>query len=63
MKPGALGDVHGDFASFRTILSRHADVGLWVAVGDPADRRGADEPLPTALHWIKGNNDILEAVA
>ena len=36
MKLGALGDVHGDFASVRAIMARHPDVGWWVTVGDLA---------------------------
>jgi len=63
MKLGALGDVHGDFASVRTIMARHADVEWWVTVGDLADGTGAYEPPPVLLHWIKGNNDNLEVVA
>lgn len=63
MKLGAIGDVHGDFASLRTIMSRHADVEGWVTVGDLADANGAYESPPVLLHWIKGNNDNLEVVA
>jgi predicted phosphodiesterase len=57
MKVGALGDVHGDFASVRAIMARHPDVEWWVTVGDLADGRGAYEAPPVLLHWIKGNND------
>ncbi|MCX6551458.1 MAG: hypothetical protein NTY02_10710 [Acidobacteria bacterium] len=63
MKLGALGDVHGDFASVRTIMGRHPDVEWWVTVGDLGDATGAYEPPPKPLHWIKGNNDNLEVVA
>jgi hypothetical protein len=63
MKLGALGDIHGDFASVRRIMARHADVESWVTVGDLADDRGAYEPPPALLHWIKGNNDNLAVVA
>lgn len=63
MKLGALGDVHGDFASVRTIMARHPDVEWWVTVGDLADDRGAYEAPPALLHWIKGNNDNLEVIA
>jgi hypothetical protein len=63
MKLGALGDVHGDFASVRAIMARHPEVDSWITVGDLADARGAYEPPPGLLHWIKGNNDNLEVVA
>lgn len=63
MKIGALGDVHGDFASVRTIMSRHPDVGGWVSVGDLGDAEGRYESPPVLLHWIKGNNDNLGFVA
>lgn len=63
MKLGALGDVHGDFASVRTIMIRHPDVPLWVSVGDLGDAMGRYEEPPAPLYWIKGNNDNLEFVA
>ena len=63
MKLGAVGDVHGDFASVRAIMARHPDVEWWVTVGDLADDGGAYEAPPALLHWIKGNNDNLEVIA
>ncbi|MEW5982833.1 MAG: metallophosphoesterase [Acidobacteriota bacterium] len=63
MKVGALGDVHGDFASVRSIMSRHPDVTWWVSVGDLADGEGRYESPPAPLFWIKGNNDNLGFVA
>ena len=63
MKLGALGDVHGDFASVRTIMTRHPEVEWWVTVGDLGDATGAYQSPPKLLHWIKGNNDNLEVVA
>lgn len=63
MKVCALGDVHGDFAAVRTIMTRHPDVEWWVTVGDLADAGGTYESPPAALYWIKGNNDNLEVVA
>jgi Icc-related predicted phosphoesterase len=63
VKLGALGDVHGDFASVRAIASRHPDIGLWVSVGDLGDGQGRYEPMPFPLYWIKGNNDNLEVIA
>jgi len=63
MKLCALGDVHGDFAAVRTIMTRHPDVEWWVTVGDLADAGGTYESPPAALYWIKGNNDNLQVVA
>jgi len=63
MKLCALGDVHGDFSSVRTIMARHPDVDEWVTVGDLASATGAYESPPAVLYWIKGNNDNLEVVA
>jgi hypothetical protein len=63
MKLGALGDVHGDFASVRTIMTRHPEIPAWVSVGDLGDATGAYEPTPAPLYWIKGNNDNLEYIA
>lgn len=60
---GALGDIHGDFATVRQIMSRHPDVRQWWSVGDVADDRGRYEPLPAPLHWIKGNNENFDAIA
>jgi uncharacterized protein len=60
---GALGDIHGEFESTRRIMTRHAAVPFWLCVGDVADAGGAYEALPAPLHWIKGNNDNLDAVA
>lgn len=63
MTIGALGDVHGDFASVRTIMTRHPDVAWWVSVGDLGDGEGRYESPPAPLFWIKGNNDNLAFVA
>lgn len=63
MKVGALGDVHGDFVSVRSIMERHADVALWVSVGDLGDAAGRYQSPPLPLYWIKGNNDNLEFIA
>jgi Icc-related predicted phosphoesterase len=60
---GALGDIHGDFASARRIMERHADVPFWVCVGDVADAEGRYEPFPAPLHFIKGNNEGFDAIA
>ena len=60
---GALGDIHGDFASARAVIERHPDVPFWLCVGDLADDQGRYEPLPAPVHWIKGNNENFDAVA
>jgi uncharacterized protein len=61
---GALGDIHGDFATVRRIMRRHPDIPFWVCVGDVADAEGRYEPFDAPLYWIKGNNenfDLIEA--
>lgn len=60
---GALGDIHGDFATARRIMKRHADVPFWLCVGDVADDQGRYEPLPAPLHFIKGNNENFDRLA
>ena len=60
---GALGDIHGDFASARAVMGRHPDLPFWLCVGDVADDQGRYEPLPAPLHWIKGNNENFDAIA
>jgi Icc-related predicted phosphoesterase len=59
---GALGDIHGDFASAQRIMNRHADVPFWLCVGDVADDQGRYEALPSPLYWIKGNNENFDAI-
>jgi Icc-related predicted phosphoesterase len=63
MQFGALGDIHGDFASVDRILAAHADVPFWVCVGDVADASGAYAPCAAPVHWIKGNNENFDAIA
>jgi uncharacterized protein len=60
---GALGDIHGDFASVRRIMHRHPDVPFWVSVGDIADDDGRYEPFDAPVYWIKGNNENFDAIA
>jgi Icc-related predicted phosphoesterase len=60
---GALGDIHGDFESARRVMGRHPDVPLWLCVGDVADADGRYESMPSALYWIKGNNENFDAIA
>ena len=63
MRIGALGDIHGDFASVRAAMRRHADVPAWICVGDVADDQGRYEALPVTTYWIKGNNENFDAIA
>jgi Icc-related predicted phosphoesterase len=60
---GALGDIHGDFASVRRIMQRHSDIPFWLCVGDVADAGGAYEAFDAPLYWIKGNNEDFDRVA
>jgi len=60
---GALGDIHGDFASVRRIMRQHPDVGTWLCVGDVADADGRYEAFDAPLHWIKGNNENFDLIA
>jgi hypothetical protein len=60
---GALGDIHGEFDTVQTIMKRHADVPLWVSVGDVASNEGEYfEPI-APLFWIKGNNEDFDVIA
>lgn len=59
---GALGDIHGDFATVRRIMNAHSDVPFWLCVGDVADGDRRYEPLPSPLYWIKGNNENFDLV-
>ncbi len=63
MKLGALGDVHGDFASVCAIMARHPEIPAWLSVGDLGDADGCYQSPPAPLYWIKGNNDNLEFIA
>jgi Icc-related predicted phosphoesterase len=60
---GVLGDIHGDFASARRVMTRHQSVPFWLCVGDVADDEGHYEPLPAPLHFIKGNNEGFDVLA
>ena len=63
MRFGALGDIHGDFASVRRIMSRHPDVPFWISVGDLADDEGRYQAVDAPLYWIKGNNENFDVIA
>jgi Calcineurin-like phosphoesterase. len=63
MQLGALGDIHGDFATARRIVQHHPDVPFWLCVGDIADEAGRYEPLGAPVWWIKGNNENFDLIA
>jgi hypothetical protein len=60
---GALGDIHGAFDVVQAIMTRHADVPLWVQVGDVAANDGSYFTPAKPLYWIKGNNEDFDVVA
>ncbi|HVL69948.1 MAG TPA: metallophosphoesterase [Vicinamibacterales bacterium] len=60
---GALGDIHGDFATVRRIMERHREVPFWLCVGDVATADGHYEPLPAPVYFIKGNNENFDRLA
>jgi hypothetical protein len=63
MQIGAFGDIHGAFETVHQIMARHADVPLWISVGDIASNEGVYFSPVAPLHWIKGNNENFEVVA
>jgi len=63
MQIGALGDIHGAFDTVRDVMMRHADVPLWVQVGDVASNEGSYFSPIAPLYWIKGNNEDFDLVA
>jgi hypothetical protein len=63
MQIGALGDIHGEFDAIEQIMARHAEVPLWVQVGDVASNDGTYFTPPRPLYWIKGNNEDFEIIA
>jgi hypothetical protein len=63
MQIGALGDIHGEFETVQAIMSRHADVPLWVQVGDVATNDGEYFTPLRPLYWIKGNNEDYDVIA
>ena len=60
---GALGDIHGEFDTVQQIMTRHADVPLWVQVGDVASNLGEYFTPVAPLYWIKGNNEDFDVIA
>ena len=63
MQIGALGDIHGEFDTVHLIMQRHADVPLWVCVGDVASNDGEYFAPPAPLYFIKGNNEDFDVLA
>jgi hypothetical protein len=63
MLVGALGDIHGEFETVRQIMARHADVQLWLQVGDIATNDGEYFSPPAPLYFIKGNNEDFDVIA
>jgi predicted phosphodiesterase len=63
MQIGALGDIHGEFETVQLIMERHADVPLWVCVGDVASNEGEYFTPAVPLHFIKGNNEEFDVLA
>jgi hypothetical protein len=63
MQIGALGDIHGEFDTVHLIMRRHADVGLWVCVGDVASNDGEYFAPLAPLYFIKGNNEDFDVLA
>jgi Icc-related predicted phosphoesterase len=60
---GAIADIHGNFDAMRRAMERHADVSLWICVGDLASRSGEYPEPPAPLFWIKGNNENFDRIA
>ncbi len=63
MQIGALGDIHGAFDTVHEIMTRHADVPLWVSVGDVASNDGEYFTPDAPLYFIKGNNEDFDVLA
>jgi uncharacterized protein len=63
MQIGALGDIHGAFETVQDIMRRHADVPLWLQVGDVASNDGTYFTPIAPLYWIKGNNEDFDVIA
>ena len=63
MHIGALGDIHGEFETVQLVMARHADVTLWVCVGDVASNDGEYFVPAAPLFFIKGNNEDFDVLA
>ena len=63
MQIGALGDIHGEFATVHEIMARHADISVWVCVGDVASNDGEYFEPREPVYFIKGNNEDFDVLA
>jgi len=63
MQIGALGDIHGEFATVHEIMARHADISVWVCVGDVASNDGEYFEPRAPVYFIKGNNEDFDVLA
>jgi uncharacterized protein len=63
MQIGALGDIHGAFDTVQEIQRRHADVSVWVCVGDVASNDGEYFTPDSPIYFIKGNNEDFDVLA
>jgi hypothetical protein len=63
MQIGALGDIHGAFDTVQDLMTRHANVPLWIQVGDVASNEGSYFTPIVPLFWIKGNNEDFDVIA
>ena len=63
MQIGALGDIHGAFDTVQDLMTRHAEVLLWIQVGDVASNEGSYFTPIAPLFWIKGNNEDFDVIA
>ena len=44
-------------------MSQHPEAAFWLCVGDVADDQGRYVPLPSPLHFVKGNNEGFDVLA
>ena len=63
MQIGALGDIHGEFDTVHEIMGRHADISVWVCVGDVASNDGEYFEPREPVYFIKGNNEDFDVLA
>ena len=63
MQIGALGDIHGEFNTVHEIMGRHADISVWVCVGDVASNDGEYFEPRAPVYFIKGNNEDFDVLA
>ncbi len=59
---GALGDIHGDFASVRRIMRQHPTCDPGCAWATSRTLMAATSLLTSPLYWIKGNNENFDRI-